>query len=605
MSVSGRDAPTTPPTAFANSSTRGRFSFFWMPRPADTMTSAAARSMSCTVGRSIRSNRVRIFVASTATVVGVTVPPAEGPAAFTEPGRIVTTIVRSQPISTSAWTFSFRRRRVTISRSPSRRRSTALVTSGRSRAPATAGARSYPCAVWATSRSRGFVDSRRPRTACTYPSPVYSARAGSSAKRTSTPSLASGSARARTPRPKRATRVAPPDCAARARPAATSSNVEGASRPSRCSATIRISPDVGSPPDESLVRQEGREGDGVDALQSAFELRRDLEPAVLRLDAGDDARVGHPEEPGDQAARRRVPLVVRLDAGQHEVVRQRPDRGGEDPRDRPNVVPGIVHRDADRLVGPLRQGFAQHLLGPLRAGGEGDHPSALFLLEAHRFLEGVLVRAVDLVVQRVPPDVFPVRGDLELKVRIRDLLEAHDDVQRHGGREEETDAISSFPNGRESRPSPRHSETLLPDQAMRCRNGEVRSIVDSPWKSVGSADSAREYLVLLSYLPLNGYRKVLTLMRRSRAVSRQLASTPGLIGFTFRAKLLRHRFWTLSAWEDETALTAFVGKAPHLDAMKVLGPFMGDAAFFRWSVKGNELPLRWDDALRRMPSPRT
>src|SRR6266540_4816199 len=96
------------------------------------------------------------------------------------------------------------------------------------------------------------------------------------------------------------------------------------------------------------------------------------------------------------------------------------------------------------------------------------------------------------------------------------------------------------------------------------------------------AESAREYLVLLSYLPLNGYRKVLTLMRRSRAVSRQLASTPGLIGFTFRAKLLRHRFWTLSAWEDETALTAFVGKAPHLDAMKVLGPFMGDAAFFRW-----------------------
>jgi len=117
------------------------------------------------------------------------------------------------------------------------------------------------------------------------------------------------------------------------------------------------------------------------------------------------------------------------------------------------------------------------------------------------------------------------------------------------------------------------------------------------------ADSAREYLVLLSYLPLKGYRKVLTLMRRSRAVPRQLASTPGLIGFTFRAKPLRHRFWTLSAWEDEAALTAFVGKAPHLDAMKVLGPFMGDAAFFRWSVKGHELPLRWDAALRRMPSP--
>jgi len=36
-----------------------------------------------------------------------------------------------------------------------------------------------------------------------------------------------------------------------------------------------------------------------------------------------------------------------------------------------------------------------------------------------------------------------------------------------------------------------------------------------------------------------------------------------------------------------------VGKVPHLETMKVLGPHMGDA-----------LPLQWDGALRRMPSSR-
>src|SRR5438105_14955137 len=97
---------------------------------------------------------------------------------------------------------------------------------------------------------------------------------------------------------------------------------------------------------------------------------------------------------------------------------------------------------------------------------------------------------------------------------------------------------------------------------------------------------------------------MLTLMRRSRAVSHQLAKTPGLIGFTFRAKLFRHRFWTLSAWEAEKALMDFVGKVRHLDTMKVLGPHMGDAAVFRWSVKGDALPLQLEDALRRMPSSR-
>src|SRR5256886_14346831 len=92
-------------------------------------------------------------------------------------------------------------------------------------------------------------------------------------------------------------------------------------------------------------------------------------------------------------------------------------------------------------------------------------------------------------------------------------------------------------------------------------HGDVKSIVDSPWTSVGTSDTAQEYLVLLTYLPLKGYRKMMTLMRRSRAVSHQLAKTPGLIGFTFRAKLFRHRFWTLSAWEDERP-HGFRGEGP-------------------------------------------
>jgi hypothetical protein len=130
------------------------------------------------------------------------------------------------------------------------------------------------------------------------------------------------------------------------------------------------------------------------------------------------------------------------------------------------------------------------------------------------------------------------------------------------------------------------------------------TIVQTPWKSVGRPTASAEYLALLSYLPLKGYRKLLDLMRRSGAVSDQLARTPGLIGFTFRAKLLRHRFWTLSAWEDEQALMAFVRKAPHVDAMTVLQPHMGETAFVRWTVKGDALPLRWEDALTRMPSTR-
>src|SRR5467141_1959319 len=54
----------------------------------------------------------------------------------------------------------------------------------------------------------------------------------------------------RTPAPVRSTS---------SRPAAISSNVEGAMRPSRCSATTRTSPVTGSSPHESFVLQELRE----------------------------------------------------------------------------------------------------------------------------------------------------------------------------------------------------------------------------------------------------------------------------------------------------------------------------------------------------------
>ena len=76
------------------------------------------------------------------------------------------------------------------------------------------------------------------------------------------------------------------------------------------------------------------------------------------------------------------------------------------------------------------------------------------------------------------------------------------------------------------------------------------AMVDLPWQSVHPADHQRQYLALLSYLPLKGYRKMWMFSRHVRAIRRQLAGTPGLIGYSLRAKLLRHRFWTLSVWEE-------------------------------------------------------
>lgn len=124
-------------------------------------------------------------------------------------------------------------------------------------------------------------------------------------------------------------------------------------------------------------------------------------------------------------------------------------------------------------------------------------------------------------------------------------------------------------------------------------------MVDTPWQPFLTPDRGREYLALLSYLPLKGFRKTLALQRQSSRVGRQLAGTRGLVGYSFRAKLSSHRFWTLSIWEDEQALMTFVRQDPHRSTMGLLQPYMGETAFTRWTIRGSDVPPSWDDAIRR------
>jgi hypothetical protein len=124
--------------------------------------------------------------------------------------------------------------------------------------------------------------------------------------------------------------------------------------------------------------------------------------------------------------------------------------------------------------------------------------------------------------------------------------------------------------------------------------------MDTPWKMLVPSEKHREYLALLSYLPLNRYSKIPLFMRYSMGIMRQITGSPGAIGYSMRAKLFSRRFWTLSVWEDSAALMEFVSKVPHNESMKAMAPFMGQTKFTQWKVVGSALPLRWDEAIRRM-----
>jgi quinol monooxygenase YgiN len=123
--------------------------------------------------------------------------------------------------------------------------------------------------------------------------------------------------------------------------------------------------------------------------------------------------------------------------------------------------------------------------------------------------------------------------------------------------------------------------------------------MDSPWITFASADAHREYLALLSHLPLNKYSAVPSFFRFSFQIQKQMRATPGVIGYALRAKVFSRNFWTLSVWEDEEALMDFVAKIPHGEAMRAMTPHMGRTKFTQWKVAGSSLPLSWNEAMQR------
>ena len=121
-----------------------------------------------------------------------------------------------------------------------------------------------------------------------------------------------------------------------------------------------------------------------------------------------------------------------------------------------------------------------------------------------------------------------------------------------------------------------------------------------PWVRLQDPSPDREYVVLASYLPLNRLRQVPRFFRYTQAIRGQLQRTEGAVGYSLRAKVLRRDFWTLSVWESEEALRAFVPADPHGGVMRSLVPQMGPTKFVRWKAHGSQVPPSWEEADRRL-----
>lgn len=80
-------------------------------------------------------------------------------------------------------------------------------------------------------------------------------------------------------------------------------------------------------------------------------------------------------------------------------------------------------------------------------------------------------------------------------------------------------------------------------------------------------------------------------------VEASLQDRPGLLGFSKRVEILGDDAWTMTVWQDNESLQAFLTSDPHRSAMRDGMIGLRGARFARVELDRQDIPLSWDRAL--------
>lgn len=119
------------------------------------------------------------------------------------------------------------------------------------------------------------------------------------------------------------------------------------------------------------------------------------------------------------------------------------------------------------------------------------------------------------------------------------------------------------------------------------------------WTPVGNVEpeQGREYLTLISYLPLTTHLIIPKFLYLTGQIQKQLAVSDGAIGYALIAYLLKKEFWTMSVWENEQSLSNFVKTGAHLRTMREMSRYLRpERRFVKVLVEGSDVPLPWERA---------
>lgn len=121
-----------------------------------------------------------------------------------------------------------------------------------------------------------------------------------------------------------------------------------------------------------------------------------------------------------------------------------------------------------------------------------------------------------------------------------------------------------------------------------------------PW-SKGPADASEgPHAAMASEFRLKRYRDVIPFLRASMRLRKEAAAAPGNVGLGLAANPFTKTFWTLSSWESQDALRAFVAGAPHRAVVARFKDASATSTFRFWDIAAPATPPDWHEATIRL-----
>jgi heme-degrading monooxygenase HmoA len=122
-----------------------------------------------------------------------------------------------------------------------------------------------------------------------------------------------------------------------------------------------------------------------------------------------------------------------------------------------------------------------------------------------------------------------------------------------------------------------------------------------PWQKLDHTPAKdQEVVVMASRFRLNKISQVPAFFVDAMRILKQVRGSEGAVGVSLVAHPLKREFFTLSAWQDQTAINAMVGQEPHRSAMRRHRKAMESSVFTFYNVPASELPAGWEEARRRL-----